>query len=59
MNFKLWFNLSETLDPDVKRALEQDKSPKDQLAAFIKELEDEPNPVDKRAAFTRLREKFR
>jgi len=58
MNFKLWFNLSETLDPDVKRALEQDKSPKDQLAAFIKELEDEPNPVDKRTAFTRLREKI-
>ena len=58
MNFKLWFNLSETLDAQVKGALEQDKSPKDELAAFIKELEDEPDPVDRKAAFARLRERF-
>jgi hypothetical protein len=58
MNFKLWFVLSETLDAQIKGALEQDKSPKDELAAFIKELENEPNPVDRKAAFARLRERF-
>jgi len=58
MNFKLWFVLSETLDALTKGALEQDKSPKDELAAFIKELEDEPDLVDRKAAFARLRERF-
>ena len=58
MNFKVWFVLSETLDALTKGALEQDKSPKDELAAFIKELEDEPDPVDRKAAFARLRERF-
>jgi hypothetical protein len=58
MNFKLWFVLSETLDALTKGALEQDKSPKDELAAFIKELEDEPDLIDRKAAFARLRERF-
>ncbi len=38
MNFKLWFNLSETLDAQVKGALEQDKSPKDELENIINQI---------------------
>ena len=58
MNFKLWFVLSETLDDMTKGALEKYQAPKHELAAFIKELEDEPDPVDRKAAFARLRERF-
>jgi hypothetical protein len=55
MNFKLWFVLSETLDAQIKGALEQDKSPKDELAAFIKELENEPDPVDRKGLLDHAR----
>ena len=58
MNFKLWFILSETLDDMTKGALEKYKAPPDELAAFIKELEDEPDPVDRKAAFVRLAQRF-
>ena len=58
MNFKLWFILSETLDDMTKGALEKYKAPPDELAAFIKELEDNPDPVDRKAAFDRLTQRF-
>ena len=58
MNFKLWFVLSETLDALTKGALEKYQAPPDELAAFIKELEDNPNLIDRKAAFARLAERF-
>jgi len=58
MNFKLWFVLSETLDALTKGALEKYQAPKDELAAFIKELEDNPNQIDRKAAFAKLAERF-
>jgi hypothetical protein len=58
MNFKLWFVLSETLDALTKGALEKYQAPKDELAAFIKELEDNPNLIDRKAAFAKLAERF-
>jgi hypothetical protein len=58
MNFKLWFILSETLDASTKGALEKYQAPPDELAAFIKELEDNPNLIDRKAAFAKLAERF-
>ena len=58
MNFKICFILSETLDAPTKVALEKYQAPKDELAAFIKELEDEPDPVNRKAAFVRLSQRF-
>jgi hypothetical protein len=58
MNFKVWFKLSETLDPQTKGSLERDKAPPTELAAFIKELEDDPSPIDRKDAFIRLRQRF-
>jgi accessory colonization factor AcfC len=58
MNFKLWFVLSETLDALTKGALEKYQAPPDELAAFIKELEDNPNLIDRKAAFAKLAERF-
>jgi hypothetical protein len=58
MNFKIWFVLSETLDDMTKGALEKYQAPKDELAAFIKELEDEPDLIDRKAAFARLAQRF-
>jgi hypothetical protein len=58
MNFKVWFKLSETLDPQTKGSLERDKAPPTELAAFIKELEDDPSIIDRKDAFIRLRQRF-
>jgi hypothetical protein len=58
MNFKLWFILSETLDALTKGALEKYLAPKDELAAFIKELEDNPDQINRKAAFARLAQRF-
>jgi len=58
MNFKLWFVLSETLDALTKGALEKYQAPPDELAAFIKELEDNPNQIDRKDAFARLAQRF-
>ena len=58
MNFKLWFILSETLDDMTKGALEKYKAPPDELAAFIKELEDNPDQINRKDAFDRLTQRF-
>jgi hypothetical protein len=58
MNFKLWFILSETLDDMIKGALEKYQAPPDELAAFIKELEDNPNQIDRKDAFAKLAQRF-
>jgi hypothetical protein len=58
MNFKIWFVLSETLDALTKGALEKYQAPPDELAAFIKELEDNPNLIDRKAAFAKLAQRF-
>jgi hypothetical protein len=58
MNFKVWFILSETLDDMTKGALEKYQAPKDELAAFIKELEDDPDLINRKDAFDRLSQRF-
>ena len=58
MNFKEWLILSEALDANTKNLLAKQKAPKDQLDAFIKELEDEPTLIDKPTAFQRFQDKF-
>ena len=58
MNFKEWLILSEALDANTKNLLAKAKAPKDQLDAFIKELEDEPTLIDNKTAFQRFQAKF-
>ncbi len=58
MNFKHWLILSETIDANTKNLLAKQKAPQDQLNAFIKELEDEPNLIDNKTAFQRFQSKF-
>ena len=58
MNFKEWLILSEALDANTKNLLAKQKAPKDQLDAFIKELEDEPTLIDNKTAFQRFQAKF-
>ncbi len=58
MNFKKWLLISEAIDANTKSLLAKQKAPKDQLDAFIKELEDEPNLIDKPTAFQRFQTKF-
>ena len=58
MNFKEWLILSEAIDANTKNLLTKAKAPKDQLDAFIKELEDEPTLIDKPTAFQRFQDKF-
>jgi len=58
MNFKHWLILSEAIDANTKNLLAKQKAPQDQLNAFIKELEDEPNLIDKPTAFQRFQAKF-
>ena len=58
MNFKVWFVLSETLDALTKGALEKYQAPPDELAAFIKELEDNPDQINRKDAFDRLSQRF-
>ena len=58
MNFKHWLILSEAIDANIKTLLAKQKAPKDELNAFIKELEDEPTLIDKPTAFQRFQTKF-
>ena len=58
MNFKHWLILSEAIDANIKTLLAKQKAPKDELNAFIKELEDEPNLIDRPTAFQRFQNKF-
>ena len=58
MNFKEWFYITEALDANTKNLLAKAKAPKDQLDAFIKELEDEPTLIDNKTAFQRFQAKF-
>ena len=58
MNFKHWLILSETIDANTKNLLAKAKAPKDELDAFIKELEDEPTIIDNKTAFQRFQAKF-
>ena len=58
MNFKHWLILSEAIDANIKTLLAKQKAPKDELNAFIKELEDEPTLIDKPTAFQRFQDKF-
>ena len=58
MNFKHWLLLSEAIDANTKNLLAKQKAPKDQLDAFIKELEDEPTLIDNKTAFQRFQDKF-
>jgi hypothetical protein len=58
MNFKEWLILSEAIDANTKNLLAKAKAPKDQLDAFIKELEDEPTLIDNKTAFQRFQAKF-
>ena len=58
MNFKQWLLQLEAIGPSTKELLLKAKAPKDQLDAFVKELEDEPNLIDKKTAFQRFQSKF-
>ncbi len=58
MNFKEWLLISEAIDANTKNLLAKQKAPKDELDAFIKELEDEPTLIDKPTAFQRFQSKF-
>jgi len=58
MNFKEWLILSEAIDASTKNLLAKQKAPKDELDAFIKELEDEPTLINKPTAFQRFQAKF-
>ena len=58
MNFKEWLLLSEAIDANTKNLLAKAKAPKDELDAFIKELEDEPTLIDNKTAFQRFQAKF-
>ena len=58
MNFKEWLLISEAIDANTKNLLAKAKAPKDQLDAFIKELEDEPTLIDNKTAFQRFQAKF-
>ena len=58
MNFKEWLYIIEAIDANIKTLLAKQKAPKDELNAFIKELEDEPNLIDKPTAFQRFQTKF-
>ena len=58
MNFKQWLLQLEAIDASTKELLLKAKAPKDQLDAFIKELENEPNLIDKKTAFQRFQSKF-
>ncbi len=58
MNFKTWLLQLEAIDAETKDLLLKAKAPKDQLDAFVKELEDEPNLIDKKTAFQRFQSKF-
>ena len=57
-SFKEWFYITEAIDANTKNLLAKKKAPKDELDAFIKELEDEPNLIDKPTAFQRFQTKF-
>jgi len=56
--FKEWFYITEAIDANTKNLLAKAKAPKDQLDAFIKELENEPNLIDNKTAFQRFQDKF-
>ena len=58
MNFKKWLLQLEALDANTKNLLAKQKAPQDELDSFIKELEDEPNLIDKPTAFQRFQAKF-
>jgi len=58
MNFKEWLLQLEAIDANTKELLLKAKAPKDELDAFVKELEDEPNLIDKKTAFQRFQSKF-
>ena len=58
MNFKEWLYIIEAIDANIKTLLAKQKAPKDELNAFIKELEDEPNLIDRPTAFQRFQNKF-
>ena len=58
MKFKEWLLISEALDANTKNLLTKAKAPKDELDAFIKELEDEPTLIDNKTAFQRFQAKF-
>jgi hypothetical protein len=57
-SFKEWFYITEAIDANTKNLLAKAKAPKDELDAFIKELEDEPTLIDKPTAFQRFQAKF-
>jgi len=57
-SFKEWFSIQEAIDASTKELLLKAKAPKDELDAFVKELEDEPNLIDKKTAFQRFQTKF-
>jgi hypothetical protein len=57
-SFKEWFYITEAIDANTKNLLAKAKAPKDQLDAFIKELEDEPTLIDNKTAFQRFQAKF-
>ena len=57
-SFKEWFSIQEAIDASTKELLLKAKAPKDELDAFVKELEDEPNLIDKKTAFQRSQSKF-
>ncbi len=58
MNFKEWLLISEAIDANTKNLLAKQKAPKDELDAFIKELEDEQTLINKPTAFQRFQAKF-
>lgn len=57
-SFKEWLYLQEAIDAETKNLLLKAKAPKDQLDAFVKELENEPTLIDKKTAFQRFQSKF-
>ena len=58
MQFKNWLLLTEAIDELTKGALEKFIAPPEELRAFIKELQDNPEQIDRKKAFQLINQKF-
>lgn len=58
MNFKEWLILSETIDEKTKDVLKKWDAPEDELMAFIKELENTPDMINRKDAFIKINARF-
>ena len=58
MKFKKWLILSETIDEKTKDVLKKWDAPEDELMAFIKELENKPDMINRKDAFIKINARF-